>query len=136
MDQLLLYYTVDINGKVTACNNLFRNTCDLYGSGDPIGKHLSEVLDKTEHPIILKNIQKSIAHPSSVFDIEFNGTGIAHEKVFRWSVTAETEHSKIKNIHLVGKDISIEKALEKELLYKAALFANINDAIISTDKNF
>ena len=129
-NQNLLCSYIGPEGEVVHCNDDFLR---LLGQGATLkGKSIRKLFPSIEAEKLLAAIDSCRNRPGQTVSIEITTVVQGREHYFLWSVfTGENG-----GVQLIGRDITQERQLQRDLLFQDSLLQNIQDAVISTDPLF
>ncbi len=128
--------SVDENGKLLSYNHNFIRFFGYESCPALIGKNLKEILQKKKAEEILRAIELCKLNTNQTITIEVKSRAPEAEECFQWTIYQNQNSEGKRDIHLIGKNVCMQKKEEENILYQAKLLSTIKDAIVSTDKKF
>ncbi len=127
-------------GELSYCNSAFLNDFDLQGRAC-VGKKLSEINELPKE--LVDGLAKSISEvltTSALKNVEIEYRFKDTIRAFDWTITPETSNSHISSLLIVGRDYTLKKKAEQELVVakekaigadrlKSAFLANMSHEI-------
>jgi PAS domain S-box-containing protein len=131
---------IDNEGELSYCNSAFITDFDLSGR-NCIGRKLNDISELPKELVegLLKTVEE-VLHTATSKNVEIEYRFRDVIRAFDWTVTPETSNAHISSLLIVGRDYTIKKKAEQELVIakekavgadrlKSAFLANMSHEI-------